>query len=133
MGQFEAAFALVQRAGEGAFFVAEKFAFDEVFGNGGAIDLDERRAGARALAVKRAGDQFLAGAAFALNEDGGLGAGDFADQLAEVLHGRAAAEQRMLALFRVLAKHWLTWSSWMNSSAFRSTTSICSMENGWMR
>ncbi len=45
------------------------------------------------MAVKGAGDQFLAGAAFAGDEDGGLGAGDFADQLAQILHGRAFAQQ----------------------------------------
>ena len=81
VGQFETAFALVERAGEGAFFVAEEFAFDEVFGDGGAVDLDEGSAGAGALAIEGAGDQFLAGAAFAGDEDGGLGAGDFADRV----------------------------------------------------
>ena len=81
VGQFKAAFAFVQRAGEGAAFMAEKFAFNQVFRDGGAVDLDERRAGAGAVAIKRAGDQFLAGAAFALDQNGGLRARDFADEL----------------------------------------------------
>ena len=38
VGQFEAAFAFGQRAGERALFVAEEFAFDEVLRDGGAID-----------------------------------------------------------------------------------------------
>ena len=88
---------LVSGAGERALFVAEKLAFDEVFRNGGAIDFDERGVGARALAVKGAGHQFLAGAAFARDQHGGLGAGDLADQLAQILHGRALAQQFVAA------------------------------------
>ena len=38
----EFADALVGRAGERAFFVAEQFAFEQLFGNGGAIDGEER-------------------------------------------------------------------------------------------
>ena len=38
----EFADALTLRAGERAFFVAEKFAFEKVLGNGGAIDGEER-------------------------------------------------------------------------------------------
>ncbi len=98
VGEFKAAFAFGDRAGERAFFVAEEFAFDEVFGNGGAIELDERGGGALALAIQGAGDQFLAGAAFAGDEDGGLGAGDFADELAQVFHRGALAEQFVAAL-----------------------------------
>ena len=71
--------------------MAEEFAFDEVFGDGGAIDFDERGIVARALAVEGAGDEFLAGAALAGDEDGGLCAGDLADQLAEIFHRRADA------------------------------------------
>src|SRR5664280_2243035 len=78
VGQFKPAFALGKRAGEGALFMAEKLAFDQVFGNGGAIDSYERGIGARAFAVKSAGDQFLASAAFALNQHRGQGARDFA-------------------------------------------------------
>ncbi len=40
-GAFKAAFALGMGAGEGAFFVAEQFAFEEGFRNGAAIDGDE--------------------------------------------------------------------------------------------
>src|SRR5581483_2127235 len=98
VGEFESAFALGDGAGEGTFFVPEEFAFDEVLGDGGAVELDERGGGALALAMERAGDEFLAGAALALDEDGGLGAGDLADELAEIFHGRALPEQFDAAL-----------------------------------
>jgi len=62
VGEFEAALALGDGAGERALFVAEKFALDEVLRDGGAIELDEGGVGALALAVEGAGDKFLAGA-----------------------------------------------------------------------
>src|SRR5438445_203006 len=52
--EFEAPFPLVQRPGEGALLVAEKFTLDQVFRDGRAVDLDERSVGPRALAVKSA-------------------------------------------------------------------------------
>src|ERR1019366_9449635 len=104
MREFKPAIALGQRTGESAFFVAEKFAFDEVFGNGGAIDLDERRVGARTFAVKRAGDEFLARAAFALNQNRGLRARNFADERAQTFHRGTATEQFGFAVVRFLAQ-----------------------------
>jgi len=53
--------------------MTEEGGFSEFGRDGGAIDGDERRAGARATKVKRACDEFLAGAAGASDEDGGLG------------------------------------------------------------
>ena len=47
-GFLEAADALVDRAGEGAFFVTEEFGFEEVFGEGGAVDFHQRTGGAGA-------------------------------------------------------------------------------------
>ena len=41
-GQFEAAGAAFERAGERAFFVAEDFALDQRFGNGRAIDRERK-------------------------------------------------------------------------------------------
>ena len=40
VGFLDAAEFLFDGAGEGAFFMAEKFAFQEVFRNGGAVDAD---------------------------------------------------------------------------------------------
>ncbi len=100
MSQFEAAFALGNGVGERAFLMSEEFALDEGLGDGGAVELDEGRAGARALAVERPGHKFLAGAAFALDQHGGVGAGDFADERAKLLHAGAVAQQ-LEALFLV--------------------------------
>src|SRR3546814_4941444 len=46
--------------GERAFFMAEKFGFEEVGGDGAAIDRRKGVAGAGALVVDRAVDEFLA-------------------------------------------------------------------------
>ena len=72
VGHLEAADALRHRAGEGAFFVAEKFAFEQVLRDGGAIDLDQRARGARAPGVDDVGQHFLADAAFAGDEHAAL-------------------------------------------------------------
>jgi hypothetical protein len=104
VGELEAALALGDGAGEGAFFVAEELAFDEVFGDGGAIEGDEGAGVAGAFAVERAGDELLAGAAFALDEDGGVGAGDAAEEGPEFLDGRALAEELTAGVFGVLAE-----------------------------
>ena len=61
------------RAGEGAALVAEKLGFEQAGGNGGAVDPDESAFAARAEIVNGAGDDFLAGAGFAEDQDGGGG------------------------------------------------------------
>ena len=68
IGFFNATGLLFHRAGERALFVAKQFAFEQGFGDGGAIDADVTRLAALAQSVQGAGDQFLAGAAFAENE-----------------------------------------------------------------
>ena len=67
-------------AGERAFLMAEQFGFEQVFGNGGAVDRDERLVGARRFAVDVARQHFLAGAAFAGDEDRGFAARDLVGQ-----------------------------------------------------
>jgi hypothetical protein len=104
MRQFEPAFPLVQGAGEGPFFMAEEFTFDEVFGDGGAVELDERGVGAGAFTVEGAGDEFFAGAAFALDEHRCLGASDLAHEQAQVGHGGALAEERLAGFLVFLAE-----------------------------
>src|SRR5213593_4440625 len=49
-------------AGECPFFVPEQLRLDQILGDGGAVDFDERLLGARALAVDLPGDELLAGA-----------------------------------------------------------------------
>ena len=88
------------RAGERAFFVAEQFAFQQLFGNGGAVDREERLFAAVAVMINRAGDEFLAGAAFAGDERGGVGGGDLADEFEHLLHRLAAADDAQLVILR---------------------------------
>ena len=80
-------------AGERALAMAEQLAFDERFGQGAAIDGDERLAGPRALVVDGPGDQLLAGAGFAQDQHGRLRGGDFGDQRANALHAGRVADQ----------------------------------------
>ena len=64
---------------------------DEVFRQRGAIDLDERAAGARALGVDGVGGQLLARAALSHDEDVGVRRRDRVEQLEDTPHrGRAA-------------------------------------------
>ena len=58
-GHFNFAFFLRGGAGEGALFVAEQFALQQGFGNGGAVDGDEGLFGARAVAMQGIGPPAL--------------------------------------------------------------------------
>jgi hypothetical protein len=89
---FEPADAASFGTGEGAAFVAEQLAFEEVFGNSGAIDGEKRAVGTGAVLTEGAGDEFLARPGFAQDEDGEVGAGDSPDLLAQGLHGSAFAD-----------------------------------------
>ena len=82
----KAANALGDGAGERAFFVSEKFAFEQGFRDGGAIDFDERAGGARAPGVNDIGHHFLAHAAFAGDENAAFGSGDEGNIAKEGLH-----------------------------------------------
>ena len=96
----EAADAPLVGARERAAFVAEQFTLQEVFRNGGAIDRDERRFGARAVLIDGAGDQLLARARFAPDEHGDRLGGDAANFLAHVVHRLADADEGCSALDR---------------------------------
>src|SRR5690349_3841301 len=64
--------------------MTEEFALDHPFGEGLAVDRDERAVGAGAPVVEHPRDQLLAGAAFALDKRGrarGRHAADHRDQL----------------------------------------------------
>ena len=71
----EPADALGDGAGEGAFLMAEEFAFEELLGDGGAVDGDEILPAALAVMVDGAGDEFLAGAALAGDHHRGVADG----------------------------------------------------------
>src|SRR5690606_28459361 len=80
-------------AGEGAFLVAEQLGFEQGFGNGGAVDRDEGLVGALTAGVDVFGNDFLAGAALAGDEDGGVGASDLVGHAHDALHGRVAEQE----------------------------------------
>src|SRR5262249_47601904 len=92
VGQLEAADLLGDGAGEGALLVAEQLALQEAGGDGGAVELDEGAVAARAEVVQGAGDQLLAGAGLAADEDGGAGGGDGLDLFQDPAEGGAVAD-----------------------------------------
>jgi hypothetical protein len=69
VGRFKQAFLHCLGIGEGTLFMAEEFGFHQSLGDGRAVDGDERPILTGTLIVNRLGNQILAGAAFALNED----------------------------------------------------------------
>src|SRR5438105_10774541 len=77
---------------ERALAVAEELVFEQVVRDGGAVDGQEAGVRVRAEAVDGPGDQLLAGAAGAGDEDRRARCSDLADQLEDLLHGRPAAD-----------------------------------------
>ena len=67
-------------AGEAHRVVAEELALDEPFGKSTTVDTDEWSAGAIGVTMKRGGDQLLAGAAFAKDQDRRIGGGGHTDR-----------------------------------------------------
>ena len=92
VGLLELADLVFGGAGEAAFDVAEQFGLDQLFGDGGAIHFDERLGAAQAGGVQGARDEFLAGAAFAIDEHAAVGGRGQGDLLAHGLHGNALAD-----------------------------------------
>ena len=86
VGVLEAALAGREGPGERAFLVSEEFALQDAFAEGGAVEGDEVAAAAGRVVVQGLGDEFLAGAALALDEDGGVGRGDLAQRLDDAPH-----------------------------------------------
>src|SRR5438105_7405738 len=68
-GLFEFAEVARSRAGEGTFFVAEKFGLDQFRGDGRTIERDEGMLAPRRLLVNRARDEFFSRSGFAENAD----------------------------------------------------------------
>ena len=99
VGCFKKTYTFVLSTREGSTGVSEKFAFEQVFGNGTAVDGHELFV----HAADGASDKFLTYAGFALNEhracmhDGAL------DRFAELLHGRTFPDQVTHAFVKDLA------------------------------
>ena len=87
----------VGRPGERPLFEPEELAFQQVLRDGDTVDDLEGLVRAQAVGVDRAGDQLLARARLAADEHGGLGRGDPADRLVDLLHGAAAPDEGVAA------------------------------------
>ena len=92
VGFFELADLVLAGARETAFDMAEEFGLDQFFGDGGAIQFDEGAFAAEAGRVQCPGDEFFAGAAFAIDQDAAVGRCGDGDLLAHGLHGNAIAD-----------------------------------------
>ena len=99
VGDFEEAFFGGDGGGEGAFDVAEEGGFEQVGRDGAGVDGDEGLVAARRVGVEGLGDELFAGAALALDEDGGAAGRDLGDEVEEAQHGLALADD----VFEVVA------------------------------
>ncbi|MNP20533.1 hypothetical protein D3C76_1131070 [compost metagenome] len=68
IGVFEFADALALGTGECAAFVAKQFCFEQLFGDGRAVQGDEGFIGARPEIVQAAGNQFFAATGFTADQ-----------------------------------------------------------------
>ena len=107
--------ALMLRVGasEGAFLMAEKDGFEQIARDRPAIHGDERRGGATAGGVDGAGDDFLAAARRAGEQDGGIAGRDLGDEGAKRRRSGRGADDRIArpcrAAFRRPSRR--TWST----------------------
>ena len=88
LGRGDLADRVADRAGEGPLHVAEKLALQQLGGKAGAMDRDEGTRGPRAAGVDRAGQHALARAAFAADQDRGLGGGRLEGDVQGLAHLR---------------------------------------------
>ena len=102
VGRLEQAGIALDRAGERALDVAEQLGFEQRLRDGGAVDRDERPVAVGAGPVDGDGQQFLAGAALAADEHGGVGLGHQPCPRQQLLHHRAAADDVLPPLAAVL-------------------------------
>ena len=85
-------------AGEGAFLMAEQFAFQQMFRDRGAVDRDEHLVGPPAFAVDVAGHQLLAGAVLPGDQDGSVAGRYLVGHPQHRTHGGIAADDGMAFL-----------------------------------
>ena len=72
-----------------------QFGIDQGRGEAGAVDRDERPARSWSACVQLARDRVLAGAGFAGDEDGGVGAREAPDLIGERSHHTAARDEAL--------------------------------------
>ena len=103
-GDLKAAGPVAARIGEGPLDVAEEFAFEQVFAERAHVDADEHLCGAQGAAVDLAGDQLLARAVLAQDQDVGVGGRDLLDGAEHLLHGVRLADDAGERLVQVGAE-----------------------------
>ena len=64
MGQIKASFFSAIRSGKGAFFMAEKLGFQQGFGDGRTVNLNERAVFSGTVVMDGTGNEFFAGTGF---------------------------------------------------------------------
>ena len=101
LGLLEPAHAARVGAGERALLVPEQLALDQFARDRRHVDGDERPALALAEIVQRLGDQLLAGAGLAGDQDGQVGIHQPRDDAVDLLHRRGATDDRQLFLRQV--------------------------------
>ena len=92
-GDLEEARLVSDRAGKCASHMAEQFRFEQRFSERSAIDAHEWRSRPRALIVDQADDELLAGAALAIDENGGVERRDTCREFQHILHRLAARDE----------------------------------------
>ena len=121
--QFDLAGLGLVRAREGAALVSKQLGLEQLLGQRGAVQRDERSVPARRRCMDEPRDDFLAGARFAGNEHGGISRGDPRcvaqhpapfDRLAD--DAQVGARRRMVeharhgASIRWARSWWISWS-----------------------
>ncbi len=92
VGDFKEALLRGDRGGEGALDMAEERRFEQFGRHGAGVDGHEGLVAARRVGVNGLGDQFLAGAAFALDQHRGAAGRDLGHQVEDAQHGFALAD-----------------------------------------
>ena len=101
-GLLEASAPVADRSGVGPAHVSEELALEQVLRQRRAVDLHEGTGRPSAGLVHRTGHEFLAGAAFAPDQDGRLAAGHAGDQVVELPHLLGPADDPAQRVPRVL-------------------------------
>ena len=96
VGLLPLALAVLEGAGERALHVAEELALDELLGDRGAVDLDERARRARRGAVESPRDELLARPALSRDEDARVRGARARDLGLQARHRGAFAEEDLL-------------------------------------
>ena len=92
VGDFERAFLVVNGAGERAFHMPEQSGFQQIGGQRTAVHGDKRMIHARRIGMNRLGDQFLARAGFAGDQNGRTARRHLHHQIEHAQHAVALAD-----------------------------------------